>query len=222
MTVKGVLVSAEGKIDSAFEDQPLVEAAVRHTMGVVYCRLGEYKDAKRHLLRAMELRTRLLGPERPRTLHSMNNLAIVSAGQARFLTTCADLKLRDPEGALQLAMDAVKLATQSSYCWQVLGWAHYRTGAWQASVEALEKSMQLQKDPAGGDSFQWFFLAMAHWQLGQKEEARQWYGRAVEWMDKEMPKNELLRRIRTEAATLLGLAEQTTQVGEEVVPGEDQ
>ena len=35
---------------------------------------------------------------------------------------------------------------------------------------------------AGGSSFDWFFLAMAHWRLGDKDEARMWFDRAVEWM----------------------------------------
>ena len=55
----------------------------------------------------------------------------------------------------------------------------------------------------GGDSADWFFLAMAHWQLGEKDKARQWYDRAVEWMDKNEPMNEELRRFRNEAEELI-------------------
>ena len=62
--------------------------------------------------------------------------------------------------------------------------------------------MQLIK---GGNSMDWFFLAMAYQQLGEKEKARQWYDRAVQWMDKNQPKNEELRRFRREAAELLGV-----------------
>ena len=62
--------------------------------------------------------------------------------------------------------------------------AHYRAGDWKAAIAALDKSMQLRK---GGDSFDWFFLAMAHWQLGNKDEARKWYDQAVEWMEKNQP-----------------------------------
>ena len=36
----------------------------------------------------------------------------------------------------------------------------------------------------GGYWFDWFFLAMAHWQLGHKEEARRWYDQGVAWMEK--------------------------------------
>ena len=54
-----------------------------------------------------------------------------------------------------------------------------------------------------GDGFDWFFVAMVHWQLEQKDEARKWCGKAVEWMEKYQPKNEELRRFRTEAEALL-------------------
>ena len=62
--------------------------------------------------------------------------------------------------------------------------------------------MELRK---GGDSNDWFFLAMAHWQLSDKEQARKWYDQAVEWMEKNKPEDEELLRFRAEAAALLGL-----------------
>ena len=34
----------------------------------------------------------------------------------------------------------------------------------------------------GGDCADWFFLAMVHWRLGDKAEARQWYDKADLWM----------------------------------------
>jgi hypothetical protein len=46
---------------------------------------------------------------------------------------------------------------------------------------------------------------MAHWQVGNKDLARKWYGRAVEWADKYLPADALLRRFRAEAAELLEL-----------------
>jgi tetratricopeptide (TPR) repeat protein/serine/threonine protein kinase len=109
--------------------------------------------------------------------------------------------------AIATAREAVKLAPQSDFAWQVLGWAHYRVGEWNASIAALEKSCALQANPKGGNAAPWFFLAMAHWQLGEKDKARELYDRAVQWMDKNQPKNEELRRFRTEAALLLELKE---------------
>ena len=45
---------------------------------------------------------------------------------------------------------------------------------------------------------------MSHWQLGKKDEARQWYDKAVEWMEKNKPDDEELKRFRAEAEELLG------------------
>ena len=45
---------------------------------------------------------------------------------------------------------------------------------------------------------------MAHWQPGEKDEARKWFDQAVEWMEKNKPDDEELRRFRAEAAELLG------------------
>jgi tetratricopeptide (TPR) repeat protein len=129
--------------------------------------------------------------------------AVAQNALAWLLTNCRDAKLRDPKRGLEVARKAVELAPQSSFTWQLLGWAQYRAGDWKAGVEALEKSCALQNNPKGGDAYQWFFLAMSHWQLGEKDKARQWYDRAVQWMDKNQPKNEDLRRFRAEAEELM-------------------
>jgi tetratricopeptide (TPR) repeat protein len=126
---------------------------------------------------------------------------------AWLLTTCRKVKLRDAPGGLEAARKAVGLAPQSDSAWHVLGWAHYRAGDWKASIAALEKSCALQDNPKGGDAYQWFCLAMAHWQLGEKDRARQLYDRAVKWMAKNQPRNEELGRFRAEAALLLELKE---------------
>ena len=78
--------------------------------------------------------------------------------------------------------------------------AHYRPGDWKAAIEALNKSRQLRQ---GGDAFDFFFLAMAQWHLGEKAKARRWFDQAVQWMDKNAPQNEELRRFRAEAGQLL-------------------
>jgi hypothetical protein len=67
----------------------------------------------------------------------------------------------------------------------------------------------------GGDAIDWFFLAMAHWQLGDKPQARTWYNKAVPWMEKNQPENEELLRFRAEATTLLEAGARPTAVGEQ-------
>ena len=83
--------------------------------------------------------------------------------------------------------------------WNILGVAQYRNGDWKAAVEALMKAVHLRR---GGNSEDFFFLAMAHWQLDEKDKARAWYDRAVTWMDKNKPQDEELKRFRAEATDL--------------------
>jgi hypothetical protein len=77
---------------------------------------------------------------------------------------------------------------------------------WKAATDAPTQSMELRK---GGDSNDWFFLAMAHWHLGDKPQACSWYEKAVPWMDKNQPKDEELIRFRAEAAAFMGVKEKT-------------
>jgi tetratricopeptide (TPR) repeat protein len=123
-------------------------------------------------------------------------------GLAWLLATVPDAKFRDSHRSIELAQKAVELAPKEGSYWNTLGVAHYRAGDWKAAIAAFKKSMALRQ---GGDSFDWFFLAMAHWQLGDKDEARRWHDRAVEWMKKKDPTNEELIRFRAEAAELLSV-----------------
>src|SRR5262249_41200749 len=77
-------------------------------------------------------------------------------------------------GAVELARKAVELAPKEGNYWNTRGAASYRAGEWKASVHALDTAMELRN---GGDSFDWFFLAMGHWRLGEKDKGRQWYDR---------------------------------------------
>lgn len=68
VTVRMVLDWAAKKIGDKFQDQPLVEAAVRTTIGNTYEALGLYDAAEPHLVQAMKIRQRVLGKEDPDTL----------------------------------------------------------------------------------------------------------------------------------------------------------
>ena len=123
---------------------------------------------------------------------------------AWLLANCDEPKFRVPERAVELAKKAVELQPQERIYLIVLGAAQYRAGDWKAAKATLEKSTALGQ---GGDAFAWFFLAMAHWQLGQKEDARRWYDQAAKWMEKNNKNNADLRRFRVEAEELLGVTE---------------
>jgi uncharacterized protein HemY len=99
-----------------------------------------------------------------------------------------------------LAKEATHLSPGDGNNWNTLGVAHYGAGDWQSAIASLEKSMELRQ---GGDAFDWFFLAMAHWQLGARAEARKWFDQAVRWMEENKPSDQELSRFRTEAGDLL-------------------
>src|SRR5205823_1316215 len=121
-----------------------------------------------------------------------------------LLVTCADRKQWKPAEAVEFAKKAIQLEPKAGTYWNTLGAAHYRAGNWKDAIAALQKSMDLRN---GGDSFDWFFLAMAHWQLGEKEQAKKWYEKAVVWTEKNNPKDEELKCFRSEAKALLQTGE---------------
>jgi tetratricopeptide (TPR) repeat protein len=133
----------------------------------------------------------------PQDAGSMNQIAWL-------LATTPEPQHRDPPRAVELAKKAVDLVPHNGSIHNTLGVAQYRAGDCNAAIDALAKSMELR---SGGDAADWFFLAMAHWQLDQKDEARMWFNKSVAWMDKNQPKNEELLRFRAEAAELLGISE---------------
>jgi len=131
-----------------------------------------------------------------------------------------------PHPAVRDALKAVELATSSppdqrdADAWRTLGAAQYYAGNAQDAIDALNKSIVLRTgDKALGalnrfielrtrdKCLDWFFLAMAQQQLDKKEDARRFYDRATEWMEKNKPGNPDLRRFRAEAAKVLGIEE---------------
>ena len=73
-------------------------------------------------------------------------------------------------------------------------------GAASDFFEPMDISMTMRK---GGDGYDYFFLSMAHWQLDQKDQARMWYGKAVEWMKRNMPQDKEMLLFRSEADQLM-------------------
>lgn len=135
---------------------------------------------------------------------------------AWFLATCPDAQFINAKEAVDLAREAVKgipekdpwrvmgiVHYRAGDCRRTLGVALYRSGDWKGAAEALEKGAALRQ---GGDSSDWFFLAMAHWQLRDREKARKFYDKALAWMRTNRPKDEELLRFRKEAAETLGAA----------------
>jgi tetratricopeptide (TPR) repeat protein len=141
----------------------------------------------------------------PGKAEALGELAAALNSRAWTLATNVDPQKRDPARATELAREALEIAPKVADGWNTLGVAQYRAGNWKDAVSSLEKYRQLRTSDA-----EWtnpFFLAMAHRQLGNQEEARRWYDTGVAWMERIAPTSESLMRARREAADLLGMSE---------------
>jgi tetratricopeptide (TPR) repeat protein len=107
---------------------------------------------------------------------------------------------RDIARAIPLAEQTVSLEPESATYWNTLGIAYFRAHDWKAAIHALGRSTELD---GGGTSFDFFFLAMAWWHQGDREQANHWYLRGNAWMEEQNPDHEVLARFREEATALL-------------------
>ena len=101
---------------------------------------------------------------------------------------------RDAAKAVELARRAVGECRVNRPTITRWAWPSTAPAGWKAAVEVLSESIELGE---GGNAYDWiFFLAMAHWQLGDRVQARTWYDKAVDWMDKNRPQDDELKRFR--------------------------
>lgn len=181
---------------SAIRLQPrLVEAHIG--MGWALAAQGKAEAARAKFREAIELAPKF---------------ACVQESLAWGLATKVDEQMRDPELAVEFAERACSLAPKrEAYTyWNTLGVSQYYAGNYAAAVEALLRSIELRNQDASKDmvkvdrSTDWFFMAMAHWRLGDRSVALEYYDKAVAWMKQNSPKDSVLIRFKAEAAALLG------------------
>ncbi|MCI0462922.1 MAG: tetratricopeptide repeat protein, partial [Gemmataceae bacterium] len=183
-----------GQREEALDDYSLaIELAPRNpslhvSRGQAYLRLGEKDKAAEDFRKAVELKPK-----------EANNLAWE-------LVTAPDPLHRAPSVAVKLAKQAVRQVPAEALYWNTLGVAHYRTEAWEAAIQALEEAEK--RAPGKYFSFNAFFLAMCHHQLGATAKARDAYERAVRWCQENQGKlsaahQEELKAFRAEAAALM-------------------
>jgi tetratricopeptide (TPR) repeat protein len=157
-------------------------------------RLGNFEKARADFQEALKIE-----PKYAWTNHAL----------AWLLATCPDAKLRDAAKAVELASEATRQASKVPDCWRTLGVAHCRAGDWKAAIAALSESRKLSR---GGNAADLFFLAMAHWKLGNHKEARNAHDDALQWLEtnkkaleKDKYQAEEFRRFRLEAEEVLEL-----------------
>jgi tetratricopeptide (TPR) repeat protein len=176
-----------------------------HILANSYNVVGRYDDANKLREEVLALRIAKLGPDHPDTLSTMNNLAWV-------LATANDVK--SLPRALELAKKAAQSAPKNAGIWGTLGTVRYRSGDWRGAIADLEKAIGLRTSEYRLNAHEGFFLAMAYWQLGDKDKAHHWFAKSVQWMDQWRIENSELKGFRDEAAELMG---QALKVREEAI-----
>lgn len=129
----------------------------------------------------------------------------MSAGECNevgwLLATSEVRALRDVPRALEFAEAAVRREPDNRRYVNTLGAACYYAGRWDDARVNMLRCLELDA-PNACDLF---FLAMACWQLDQKDDARQWFNEAVARLHRNHQTQAAAARFRTEAESLLGI-----------------
>ncbi len=118
-----------------------------------------------------------------------------------MLATCPAVQFRDPRRAIALAAQRLQRDPKSGEDLSLLGIAQYRAGDPGSAIESFHKAMELLE---GGAPEQWLFLAMALVQKGDRQQAQQWYDKAVSRIRTNHLSNEEMARFSAEAEKVLG------------------
>jgi len=127
-------------------------------------------------------------------VRSLNNYAW-------FLATCPQAKFRDPAKSIELVTIAINLQPEQWEYWNTLGVARYRCNKMSEAIKALEQSCSKS---GGGNAFDFFFLAMAHYQSGHIDKAKEYYAKAMEDSKGGATLIEPIHHLRKEAEGLMG------------------
>ncbi len=129
------------------EDEPEIEAAVRTTFGLGYQELGLFDEAEPHLVRALDLREDLLGPEHPDTLTSMYHLAGLYHDQ-RQLDKVEPLTLR----AYELRQQVLgKTHPDTLESMSELAWLRQDQGRFAEAEQLKRQVVKMRRDLFGED-----------------------------------------------------------------------
>jgi len=116
-------------------------------------------------------------------------------------------EMANPEIAVELFRKAHEMQRENWLYLTGLGRAYYRAGQWEEAMAELTESTKL---PGGDNGLNFLGLSMAHWQLGEKEQATNWHNKAIEWIqnsntDMSSPLGQMIYYIYSEAAELMGI-----------------
>jgi len=146
------------------------------SLGWVVSRQGRYDEAEKIFVERLESEQSGFGNERET---SAMTLSVIYDEWCRKLVASADLSERDPCKAVEVAKRAIAFNPNRPQHYTSLAAAQCRIGEWQVAVEAFKKGDATEREPNHPIRM---FLAIALWQLGEKEQAQQEYAEGAAWI----------------------------------------
>ncbi len=141
LEVRTALDRAAARIAGKFHRQPLVEAALRETIGTAYEDLGLYPEAQRQFERALSIYRSTQGETRPETVHAMDNLGVLYSYESNY----------PPAEALLTKTLAIgerlwgKQAPETLGLMSDLGDAYSRAGKYNQAEALLLKALDIRR-----------------------------------------------------------------------------
>ena len=180
VTVLEVLHNASEAIEDRFQEEPLVEAAVRLTLGNTYMSLGQYDSAEPHLVRALAVRQADLGEDHVDSLKSLTLLGHLRVRQGRYLEA-------EPLLVKNLKLHRRVLGEEDSdtlSAMEVLGVLYRRLGRYHEAeplyVEVLDARRRVLGDEHRYTIVSMRNLAVLYSALEEYDRAEQLYSEALE------------------------------------------
>jgi tetratricopeptide (TPR) repeat protein/tRNA A-37 threonylcarbamoyl transferase component Bud32 len=174
-------------------------------LGLVEQGCGNTLEADKAFRQCLQLSEQLMqqqvGDVLPETIH--------------FLLRCPNPKLRNPIRAAHLAGEWASRDPRCLEALQYFALAMYQNGNYKEAQNAHDKIRRIKPNglPAAD-----FLQAMIHWQLGEREKARQCYADVAARLTRSPSGDEELSIVRAEAATLLELKDAALMLGEAALP----
>ena len=187
---------------------------VHHNLAVLFWETDRLPEAEFAIRRSVEIYKKLVTefPNTPeytyRLGHSTGHLGLVLLDTER-VGEAEELVRQSLTIAEKVALDFPDVKEHSEGLGETLGhmgMVQYRLSDWKAAAASLQKALEQNSEHENVGDVQ-FFLAMTHWQLGNKDQARMSYCQAVQSMDKKSNQHQRLRRFRAEAEMLLVIKE---------------
>ena len=179
-SLESLLDVASQRLEGKFEGKPLIEAAIRYTIGRTYWHLGKYEAAESNLKRAIELRRDKVGTDDREILMYLQELGWVYFYQSR-LDKAEPLLTEAIDGMRRLLSEVDPILLRAI---TRLAWLYQVQGRYQEAEKLQAEALHIVQRRLGPDhpyaTGHMDGLAHAYWRQGRLEEAEELCRKAVE------------------------------------------